>query len=393
VQAGIFFMKLLLRNIVCHVVLFFVFIVFLLHCKAGDVTGVTDSEIVIGQSCVLAGPAAILGKELRDGALAYFKQVNQKGGVFGRKIRLISYDDAYEPVKCIANTKKLIHDDKVFLLFSYVGTPTSKAVVFFLDENNHEIPYLTPFTGAELLRQPVRKHVFNLRSSYYQETDALVKYFIKNYNYADFAVFYQDDSYGRAGLDGVRKALGRFGTLLKATGTYKRNSLEVKDAVKKISEVKPEFIIMIGAYAPCAEFIKKYKRVDPSAKFANISFVGSLPLAEKLGQDGDGVIVSQVVPLAEISSKAVTACEKALGRKPAFGELEGYLNAAFLCAVLKQAGKKLTRQKLEQTIEAMENDKIEGLQVSFSPSNHQGFNEVYLTVIKDGKYQSLETKK
>lgn len=361
-------------------------------CRSGDVPGVTDSEIVIGQSCALSGPAAMLGKELREGALAFFRQVNEKGGIYGRKIKLISYDDAYEPVKCISNTKKLIEDDKVFLLFSYVGTPTSKAVVFYLEENNLDIPYLTPFTGAELLRNPVRKHVFNLRSSYFQETDALVKHFIKNYDYAEFAVFYQDDSYGKAGLEGVEKALGNFGTRLKVTSTYKRNSLNVDAAVKKISSETPQFIIMVGAYAPCAEFIKKYKTIDSSAKFANISFVGSLPLAEKLGKDGDGVVVSQVVPLTEVSSKAVVACEKALGRKPAFGELEGYLNAAFLFQALKESGKDITRLKLEKTIEKMKREEVEGLQISFSPENHQGFKQVYLTVIKNGKYESLENK-
>lgn len=360
-------------------------------CLAGKVPGVKDDEILIGQSCALTGPAGMLGKELRAGALAYFKQVNKQGGIYGRKIKLISYDDAYEPQKCIANTKRLITEDKVFLLFSYVGTPTSKAVVFFLDENKHDIPYLTPFTGAELLRKPIRQHVFNLRASYFQETDALVKFFIINYDYSEFAVFYQDDSYGKAGFNGVRKALANFGTRLKASGKYKRNSLKVDKAVEQISAGNPQFIIMIGAYAPCAEFIKKYKKRNSSAKFANISFVGSLPLAEKLGKDGDGVIVSQVVPLIEVPSTAVSACEKALGRKPAFGELEGYLNAALLCEALRKTGKDVTRGKLEKTLESMNNVKLEGLPVSFSPMNHQGFKKVYLTVIKNGEYLPLQT--
>jgi len=135
-------------------------------------SGVTDSEVVLGQSCALTGPTKALGLELKTGAEAYFNKINDAGGVNGRKIKLISYDDGYEPEECIVNTRKLIDEDKAFILFGYVGTPTTKAIIPIVDEAG--IPLVGPFTGAGFLRDPDRK-VFNIRGTYDQETGGLVE--------------------------------------------------------------------------------------------------------------------------------------------------------------------------------------------------------------------------
>ena len=129
--------------------------------------GVTGNTILLGESAAFSGPAAKLGEAMREGATAYFNEINQQGGVYGRQIKLVSLDDGYEPDRAVANTKALIDDKKVFALFGYVGTPTSYAVKPLVDAAR--IPFFAPFTGAQGLRVPVDRYIFNIRAGYFDE--------------------------------------------------------------------------------------------------------------------------------------------------------------------------------------------------------------------------------
>ena len=220
-------------------------------------TGVTDTEILLGQSCALTGPNQLFGKGMRDGARAYFRYVNETGGINGRKIRLISMDDGYEPNACIVNTKKLIDEEKVCLLFGYVGISTSKvAVPIALEE---KIPFFSSLSGAQFLRTPVNRYVFTMRASYFQETEALVQKLIEEKGVSKIAVFYQNDDYGKAGLEGVRGALAKRNLQVLSAVTYERNTTAVEAAGKDLLASKPETVIMIGPYAPCARLILMMK--------------------------------------------------------------------------------------------------------------------------------------
>src|SRR6266446_3516940 len=221
---------------------------------AGAEVGITADAIRIGQVCALTGPAQGLGREMQAGATAYFAHINSQGGIHGRKITLLTLDDSYEPAQTIEATKRLIDQEQVFMLFGYVGTPTSTAAVPLT--KLAQVPFFAPFTGAEFLRTPVRANIFNVRASYFQETEAQVHQLVEVLGKKHIAVFYQNDSYGRAGLGGVQKALRQRGLDVAAAGTYQRNTIEVQAAVDAIKKVNPEAIIMIGAYKPSAAFIK-----------------------------------------------------------------------------------------------------------------------------------------
>ncbi len=355
--------------------------------------GVTDTEILLGQSAALKGNAKLLGQELSSGTNAYLNKINRLGGVFGRKIRIISYDDSYNPVKCVNNSRKLIYEDKVFALFNYIGTPTTKAVNFYLNANNIEIPLITPFTGAEFLRNPVKKNIINLRASYYNETNALVNYFVKTLDLSEISVFYQNDSYGKAGLTGVKKALRRYGLNTVSTGTYERNTINVSTGLNKISQGDPAAIIIIGTYKPCSQFIKQYKQKNEKVEFASISFVGSYSLMNELGNAAENVIISQVVPAinAEKHSVLIEKCSQDLGHKPTFIELEGYLNARLLEIALRKAGQDLTKNKFLQAIESI-NQNILSFQMKFSSNDHQGSDNVFLTKIKNQQFELIEVE-
>ena len=255
--------------------------------------GITPSTILIGQSAAFSGPAAQLGIQMRDGAKLWLDQVNAQGGVNGRRIELKSRDDKYESKLAAENTKKLIEEDRVFLLFAYVGTPTSQASLPIFTAAR--VPFVAPFTGAELLRAPFNRYIFNVRASYYDETEKIVEHLART-GVNKFAVFYQNDAYGQAGLEGVKRALARRNLQVVALGTVERNTTNVAEAVKAINAAQPEATVMISAYTSVAEFVRQMKAAGSISQFFNVSFVGSKALADALGKDGRGVMISQVVP-------------------------------------------------------------------------------------------------
>lgn len=354
---------------------------------AADEAGVTGSTIVIGQSAAFSGPAAKLGESMQEGAMVYFDEVNRQGGVHGRKIELISLDDGYEPDRATSNTRKLIDNDKVFALFGYVGTPTSYAVMPIITEA--KIPFFGAFTGAEGLRTPLNRYIFNVRASYFDETEKLVDWLVsqRKQRVKKIAVFYQDDAYGQAGLAGVARAMDKRGLKIAATGTVKRNTVDVADAVKEINEVNPDAVIMISAYKSCAEFIRQAQRAGRETLYLNVSFVGSEALASELGPDGNGVIISQVVPYpADPSFGIAMQFTLALKRyrpdsKPSFNNLEGYIAAKAFVEGLQRAGRDLTREKFIAALESFRDVDLGNFYVSFSPDSHNGSRLVILTLI------------
>ena len=355
----------------------------------GLAQGVTNDSILLGQSVALTGPAAELGIQMRNGAKAYFDYVNSLGGVHGRKIELRTYDDGYEPSRTAPNTKKLIEEDRVFALFGYVGTPTSAAALPIFTQA--KVPFFGPFTGAELLRQPFNRYIFNVRASYYDETEKIVEQ-VLSIGGKTIAVFYQDDAYGQAGLKGVEIAMTRRNLKISALGTVQRNTVQVEAAVKTINAVKPDAVVMISAYKSCAEFIRQMKRAGSAATFYNVSFVGSQALANELGNEGVGVAISQVMPFPWGPSVPVVKEYQRLSAKAGlkefnFSAIEGFVAAKVFVEGLRRTGRNLTRDTFIATMEKMNDVDVGGFYVGFSPANHNASKFVDLTIIgRQGRF-------
>ena len=357
--------------------------------------GVSADKIVLGQAAALEGPAAALGQGMREGLLAAFDEANRAGGVKGRKIELISVDDGYEPNKSIEATKKLIEQDKVFAMVGSVGTPTSAATQPIASEAG--VPFIGAFTGAEFLRDPYKAMVVNVRASYFQETEAMVEHLTKDLGVAKIAIFYQDDAFGQAGLAGVKRALDKRKMQLVAEGTYERNTTAVKGALLAIKKAEPEAVIMIGAYKPCAEFIKLAHQVKLDATFVNISFVGSDALAKELGPDGAGVVVTQVVPLPQDTSIGLVgryqAALKAMkpDAKPGFVSLEGYIVGRLTVAALGKIEGDITRQAMLEAITKQGGFDLGGITLTYGADNNRGSSQVFLTIIQpDGSLKAVD---
>jgi branched-chain amino acid transport system substrate-binding protein len=357
--------------------------------------GVTTDAIVFGQAAVLSGPAAALGQGMKTGMQAAFEEINKKGGVHGRKLKLVSVDDGYEPEKSIVATKKLIEDDKVFALIGAVGTPTSAATQPIATAA--KVPFVGAFTGAGFLRDAKLENVINVRASYDAETEAWVHHLTEDLKIKKIAIFYQDDAFGRAGLSGLKKAMEKRNLPIVAEGTYERNTLAVKTALLNIKRADPEAVVMVGAYKPCAEFIKLSHKINFDPVFVNISFVGASALANELGEDGKGVIVTQVVPFPWDSSIKIIAdyhaALKASGDKaePEFVSLEGYLVGRLAVAALEKAGQDPTREGFLKAIKDTGTFDFGGLTMTFGPDDNEGLDQVFMTVIQaDGKFKAIE---
>ncbi len=362
---------------------------FALSAGAFAQSGVTPTSILIGQSAAFTGPAAQLGIQMRAGANLWFDQVNGKGGINGRRIELKSRDDQYESALAAENTRKLIEEDGVFLLFAYVGTPTSQASLPIFTAAH--VPFVAPFTGAELLRTPFNRYVFNVRASYFDETEQIVDHLVRT-GVRRLAVFYQNDAYGQAGLEGVNRALARRNMQTVALGTVERNTTNVADAVKAIAAAQPEATVMISAYTSVAEFVRQMKAAGSGSQFFTVSFVGSTALAAALGKDGHGVMISQVVPfpwstLSPVVKEYLDLVKQAGNVEANFSSLEGFIAARVLVEGLRRGGKDLTRAKFITAMESMSNYELGGFAVRFSPGNHNGSQFVDLSMIgRDGKF-------
>ncbi len=371
---------------------------------AGAETGVTSTQITIGMSTALNGPASFLGTSFKMGVDAYFNMINDTGGVNGRKLKLVAYDDGYEPKNARTNTEKLIKEDGVFCLLGNVGTPTTLAIRDLL--KSERVPLFAPFTGAESLRSPVDRYLLHYRASYNQEIEVFVKGMVEGLHLKKVAVFYQDDGYGKAVLDGAKAALRKRGLAPVATGTYTRNFENVNDAFNTVHAAKPDVVVMGGTYSACAKFITMWKRKtlleklpDPDPVFMNVSFVGPDRLALLLDNYGRDVVVTQVVPPFDAGSPSYPAVAEYLASlrkylpmsRPSFGSLEGYLATKVFVEVLRRAGKDLTRESFIDAAEGIRNLDIQaGNSISFSKENHQGSQTVYPTLIRNGKFVLIE---
>lgn len=351
----------------------------------------SDSRIVLGQSAPFTGPAAQLGIQFNLGAKLYFNQLNAQGGINRRTVELVNLDDGYEPERCAENTRKLIADD-VFALFGYIGTPTSVAALPLA--TTAKVPFFAPFTGAMALRQPFNRYAFHVRASYNDEIGLIVRQ-LTSLGLKKIAVFYQNDAYGKAGLDGVTLALGTLNMKPVAQATVERNSVDVAAAVKSLVAAGPDAIVQISAYKSCAAFIRAAHKAGYGGTFYNVSFVGTQALADELGKDGAGVVVSQVMPspynaARPIAREFVDAVKKAGGDYQAnFSSMEGYIAARVFAEGLKRAGPKLTRDTLISGLEGMGSQSLGGFSVSFSPADHVASSFVELSMLTgDGRVRT-----
>ena len=347
-------------------------------------------RLVLCQSAPFTGPAAQLGIQFHAGARLYFDQVNARG-LLTRPIELVKMDDGYEPDRCAENTRQLLAQDPL-ALFAYVGTPTSLAALPLATAA--KTPFIAPYTGAMGLRQPFNRLAFHIRASYNDETALIVKQ-LANLGLTKIAVFYQNDAYGKAGLDGVQLALASMNNKPVALATVERNSVDVGGAVKTLTAAGPDAIVQIGAYKACAAFIRQAKATGFGGTFFNVSFVGTQALSDELGKQAAGVVVSQVVPSPYSGAKPIAReFNEAVKRSGTdiqanFSSMEGYIAAKVVTEGLRRAGARPTRETLATALENLGSADMGGFGIELSPNNHAASRFAELSMLTaDGRVRT-----
>ncbi len=359
-------------------------------CVAAGEVGVGENSVLIGMSAPFSGPSGVYGLDMKTVINAYFRQVNEAGGVHGRRLELRALDDGYETERTVANTRTLISNEKVFALLAYYGSsPTTAAMndVFGVAR----VPLVGAISGADSIRQsprenPNNRYLFNVRASYANETEAIVSQLV-SLGFTNIAVLYQNDGFGKSGLDGVVAALKKNGQAPSAVATVERNSIDVAAAVQTIGKANPQAVVMVTLYKPTAAFVREMKKAGQRPSFMTLSPVGADVLVQELAEEARGIGISQVMPYPwNDTTPLVRDYQKVLGRqgKPSYFGIEAYAMARVLVDAMRKAGRDLTREKLIASLESMQNHDLGGYRVSYSAHDRQGSRFVDLTVIGSG---------
>lgn len=365
-------------------------VVITISAAPAETPGVTENSILIGSCSALDGPVSFLGRQTVLGASAYLHMINDEGGVFGRKIQLQAFDDSYDPDKAPACFKRMTKEG-VFALGFFVGTPTAKIYVPLAQED--KIPVVGLFTGAQMLYEPLKHEVINVRASYYDETREQIDKLWEQ-NIRKIGVIYQDDPFGKAVLDGVKLALQKHNAAPVALGTFTRGSVEIAAGLREVMASHPQAVVMVGPYASAAAIVKQAHAIGWRPQFTTVSFVGTEKFITEAGADAEGTIITQVMPPYDRTDYPTVALyRKCLakyspGEAPTFVSFEGFVDAMVVVEGLKRAGKDVTREKFITAIESI-NDMNVGLGprlvLNYSATDHKGFKSVYPTVVKNGQ--------
>lgn len=350
--------------------------------------GVTNDTVFIGQTAGITGIVAGSIKEINEGANAYIDAINKQGGVHGRKIRLVTLDDKFDPATARANAEKLINKDGVFALFLNRGTPHSEAILPLLAAAN--VPLIAPSTGAGVLHAPVNRLVFNVRAKYQDEVVKGVDYY-STIGLNQIGILHVDDSFGKDGLAGFTRAMTDRKLNPAIIEKFDRSKPDTATAVANVLKAAPKALIVVASGKTAAELIKLIRTQNPGMQIMTMSNNSSSSFIKELGEAGKGVIVSQITPAPHLLTSELgqeyKIAANATGATVSYAAMEGFIAAKVLVKGLQGAGKNLTREGFIRSMESIHKYDLGGLVVSYSPTDHTGSEFVELTMIgKNGSF-------
>ena len=358
------------------------------HAKG--VEGVTDTEIILGQSCQLTGPLAALTTEVRLGAKLHFDDVNKSGGINGRQVRVIALDDAYDPKRSAANTVKLIDEENVLALFQYAGTPGSLAAVPIAEEKR--VPLFAPFTGSDALRAKQSRYVFNIKAGYGDELEAMVKQ-IGSVGISKCSVVFLNNAFGTGGLAQVERSAAAHSVQVLSKAALEVDGSKLDATVAQIGKDKPPAVIVVSAGKPSVDFIDAYLKAGHRSTFYMLSVTSNTQLVQVLGERARGIVISQVVPSPWNQALKVVRDFQALARAAGitnftFSQMEGFVSANAMTDALRRAGRMLTREGLIRTLEESKRLDLGGYIIELSPTRHSSGKLVELLILDaEGKFR------
>ena len=361
------------------------FIFLLVLAARGSAAGPRTDVVLLGQSAAFTGPTQALGLEIRKGIEAYLTHLNLSGGIEGRPVLLKSFDDMGSAVTSVENARKLVDEEKVVALIGTVGTPASEAVAAYA--NTAKVPLIAPFSGAESLRRPANRYVFNLRAGHSREAERLARQ-LSAMGLSSASVAFQDDAFGRECLVSFEAAATQAGLKVKTSRKLSSARSEVQAAAQAIVASGPQAVVLFATYDIGADFIRAARTAGYGAVFMTVSAVGSKALSDELLEQARGIGMTQVVPFPWVASVPLVAEYQRLmlasghsQKDFGFSSLEGFMAAKLTVDALRRTGRDMSSQRLADSLEGLGDVDLGGFFVRYGPQSKDGSKYVDLTVI------------
>jgi branched-chain amino acid transport system substrate-binding protein len=357
------------------------------------VPGVTDTEVVVGSWGPQDGPAGAYG--VIDRTIdSYFKKVSEEGGINGRKVRFIFENDSYQPAKTVAAVKKLVEEDKVFALVGGLGTPNNLAVMDYLVQNN--VPHVAPATGTTVLAVPLKKNVYAIQLNYTTEATLLTQYALDQLSAKKFAVFYQNDAFGKEGLDAVQATLKQRGLADAAAVSYETADTNYSAQALKLQTSGADTVILYAVPKPGGSIVAEMGKIGFKPKLLSSNVINDPAIFQLAGQAIDGMLIGAWLPaFDDVSNPKIVEYQAFMAKyapKEQIGgfSLTGYTYAQVMVEALKRAGKELTREGFMRSLDQMQDFTGSPLpSLSYSPTDHAGVKAAYFQAAKDGKFVAV----
>ena len=350
----------------------------------------SQAQILIGQTAGFTGPVGAGVKETTDGAKLYIDSVNGKGGVNGQKIELISLDDKFDPKLAADNARKLVEEQNVVAMFLTRGTPHTEAMIPTLEK--YGVPLIGPSTGAMVLHQPVKKHIFNVRATYQREAEKAITH-LNSMGITRIGIVYADDSFGADGVAGAQKGLATAKLSPVVLEKFNRSQPDFAPIAPKVYQSNAQAVIMVASGQAVVDGLKAFRAAGSTAQIVTLSNNASGGFVKSLGDNARGVIVTQVFPYERSIAYPMVKEAQELAKAKGLSEvspamLEGFASAKVLVEGLRRAGAKPSREKIQAALEGIRKLDIGGLEVSYGPEDHTGLDFADLSIIgTDGKFK------
>jgi ABC-type branched-subunit amino acid transport system substrate-binding protein len=349
-----------------------------------------QAQILIGQTAGFTGVVSAGVKEITDGAKLYLDAINAKGGVSGQKIELISLDDKFDPKLTVENARILIEERNVVAMFLTRGTPHTEAIIPLLDK--YGVPLVGPSSGAMVLHQPVKKHIFNVRATYQREAEKAVMH-LSSMGISRIGLVYADDSFGADGVAGAQKGLVAANLKAALLEKFDRSKPDFAPIAAKVYQSNSQAVIMVASSQAVVDGVKALRAAGSTAQIVTLSNNASGGFVKSLGDNARGVVVTQVFPYERSISYSMVKEAQDMAKAKGQGDLspamlEGFAAAKVLIEGLRRAGAKPTREKIQAALEGIRKLDIGGLEVSYSAEDHSGLDFADLSIIgTDGKFK------
>tara|TARA_B100000700_G_C14925283_1_gene799087 strand:+ start:95 stop:1294 length:1200 start_codon:yes stop_codon:yes gene_type:complete len=359
--------------------------------------GLSDTEIIIGSHTDLSGPVAIWGTGSINGARMRFEEANNLGGIYGRNIRFIVEDTQYQIPRAIQAANKLINKDEIFAMLLALGTPPNNAVL--TQQLSAGVPNLFPLTGARTMVEPFHKLKFSQRGIYYDEIRAGLKYFVEQEKKTNPCVIYQDTDYGQEILEGALDQAKEMNIEISQTSAHKPTESEFTAALLKLKNASCDVIFMGTIHRDTILILETARKMAVEAIFVGNNAAYGQVIAQQKSGSGEGyhafVHMAKLYKSDNLSAEVLAwwqRYEERFGKEPGIPAMEGYRAADITVKALEIAGRYITTETFIEAIESIDRyEDIFGYEVSFGPDDHNGVNASVLSVVKDGKWETLAT--